>query len=138
MRDSASGRRGKRNGMVDRIGADTDKTALVVGAGSGIGRASAQLLADRGVRVFAADLNVEAVRDLARDEKQVVALGDRAWDATDPQECTRMVADAAAEAGGVDVVISTVGWTGVTPFLDETPEYWRRIVDLNLLSAVYL
>ena len=124
--------------MVDSIGADTAKTALVVGAGSGIGRASAQLLADRGVRVFAADLNVEAVRDLARDEKQVVALGDRAWDATDPQECTRMVADAAAEAGGVDVVISTVGWTGVTPFLDETPEYWRRIVDLNLLSAVYL
>jgi 2-hydroxycyclohexanecarboxyl-CoA dehydrogenase len=124
--------------MGDSIGAGTARTALVVGAGSGIGRASAQLLADRGVRVFAADLNVEAVRDLAGDEKQVVALGDRAWDATDPQECTRMVAAAAEEAGGVDVVISTVGWTGVTPFLDETPEYWRRIVDLNLLSAVYL
>jgi 2-hydroxycyclohexanecarboxyl-CoA dehydrogenase len=124
--------------MVDSIGAGSARTALVVGAGSGIGRASAQLLADRGLRVFAADLNVEAVRDLVGDEKQVVALGDRAWDATDPQECTRMVAAAADAAGGVDMVISTVGWTGVTPFLDETPEYWRRIVDLNLLSAVYL
>ena len=50
--------------MVDSIGAGSARTALVVGAGSGIGRASAQLLADRGVRVFAADLNVEAVRDL--------------------------------------------------------------------------
>ena len=109
-----------------------------MGAGSGIGRATAQLLADRGVQVLAADLNVEAVRDLARDEKHVVALGDRAWDATDPQACTRMVEAAAAEAGGVDVVVSTVGWTGVTPFLDETPEYWRRIVDLNLMSAIYL
>src|SRR4051812_28578458 len=113
--------------MIDSTGADTARTALVVGAGSGIGRASAPRLADRGVRVFAADLNVEAVRELARDEKQVVALGDRAWDATDPQECTRMVEAVAAEAGVVDVVISTVGWTGVTPFLEETPEYWRRI-----------
>ena len=124
--------------MGSRTGSDTTRTALVVGAGSGIGRATAQLLSDRGVHVLGADLNVEAVRDLARDEKHVVALGDCSWDATDPESCTRMVEAAVAEAGGVDVVVSTVGWTGVTPFLDETPEYWRRIVDLNLLSAIYL
>ena len=124
--------------MGSRTGSDTTRTALVVGAGSGIGRATAQLLSDRGVHVLGADLNVEAVRDLARDEKQVVALGDCSWDATDPESCTRMVEATVAEAGGVDVVVSTVGWTGVTPFLDETPEYWRRIVDLNLLSAIYI
>ena len=125
------------SGMVSGEASGT-RTALVVGAGSGIGRATAQLLADRGVRVLAADLNAEAVRELARDAKHVVALGDCSWDATDPQACSAMVEAAAAEAGGVDVVVSTVGWTAVTPFLDETPEYWRRVVDLNLLSAVYL
>jgi 2-hydroxycyclohexanecarboxyl-CoA dehydrogenase len=124
--------------MGSRTGSDTARTALVVGAGSGIGRATAQLLSDRGVHVLGADLNVEAVRDLARNEKHVVALGDCSWDATDPESCTRMVEATVAEAGGVDVVVSTVGWTGVTPFLDETPEYWRRIVDLNLLSAIYI
>jgi 3-oxoacyl-[acyl-carrier protein] reductase/2-hydroxycyclohexanecarboxyl-CoA dehydrogenase len=123
--------------MASNEGPDTTRTALVVGAGSGIGRATAQLLSDRGVQVLAADLNVDAVRELARDEKHVVALGDCSWDAIDPESCTRMV-EAAVAAGGVDVVVSTVGWTAVTPFLDETPEYWRRIVDLNLMSAIYL
>jgi 2-hydroxycyclohexanecarboxyl-CoA dehydrogenase len=124
--------------MGSSVGSDTTKTALVVGAGSGIGRATAQLLADRGVHVLAADVNVEAVRDLARDEKHVAVLGDRSWDATDVQACSRMVELAAEEAGGLDAVVSTVGWTAVTPFLDETPEYWRRIIDLNLLSAIYI
>ena len=124
--------------MSSSAGSDITRTALVVGAGSGIGRATAQLLADRGVRVLAADLNVESVRELAQDEKNIIALGDRSWDATEPQSCTEMVEAACREADGVDVVVSTVGWTAVTPFLDETPEYWRRIVDLNLLSAVYL
>ena len=88
--------------------------------------------------MLGADLNVEAVRDLARDEKHVVALGDCSWDATDPEE---LHADGGGHGGGGRRRrrrVSTVGWTGVTPFLDETPEYWRRIVDLNLLSAVYL
>ena len=38
----------------------------------------------------------------------------------------------------VDRVVSTVGWTAITRFLEETPEYWRRIVDVNLMSAIYL
>ena len=38
----------------------------------------------------------------------------------------------------MDQVISTVGWTAITPFLEETPEYWRRIIDVNLMSAIYI
>ena len=114
------------------------KSALVVGAGSGIGLATARLLASRGIRVLAADLNLEPVQFLARDEDLVVALGDCSWDATDPDACSRMVDLAVQETGGLDMVISTVGWTGVTPFLDEKPDYWRRIIDLNLLSAIYI
>jgi len=112
--------------------------ALVVGAGSGIGRAVALLLAERGVATAAADLDVDSVRSLAKEEQAVVALGDRSWDATDVVACEELVREAHATLGGLDQVITTVGWTAITPFLDETPEYWRRIVDVNLMSSIYV
>jgi NAD(P)-dependent dehydrogenase (short-subunit alcohol dehydrogenase family) len=124
---------------VSGIGNGSQKTALVVGAGSGIGRATAQLLARQGLMTFAADLNAESVRDLAQDHDLIVPVGDGiSWDATDPDACDRLVAEVVGEAGFLDVVISTVGWTAITPFMSETPEYWRRIIDVNLMSCIYL
>ena len=40
-------------------------------------------------------------------------------------------------SASLDRVVSTVGWTAITRFLEETPDYWRRIVDVNLMSAIY-
>ena len=114
------------------------RRSLVVGAGSGIGRSVALLLAGRGVLTAAADLNSDAVGALCSEHENLVALGDRAWDATDPESCEAMVSAAYAQLGHVDQVITTVGWTAVSPFLEETPEYWRRIVDINLMSAIYI
>lgn len=114
------------------------KKALVVGAGSGIGRATALRLADTGITTAAADLNAEAVQTLAKEHPNIVALGDKPWDATDPEACDRMLEEAVDALGHVDHVISTVGWTAITPFLDESPEYWRRIIDVNLMSSIYL
>lgn len=114
------------------------RSALVIGAGSGIGRATARRLAASGIGVLAADLNADAVREVAEAQLGVRVLGDRGWDATDPEACAGMLDEAQHTAGVPDFVISTVGWTGVTPFLEEDPDYWRRIVDLNLMSAVYI
>jgi NAD(P)-dependent dehydrogenase (short-subunit alcohol dehydrogenase family) len=114
------------------------RNAVVVGAGSGIGRATAILLGQRGWRTFAADLSVESVRALAAEQAGIEVVGDRSWDATDPAACDALIAEAAAACDGLDAVITTVGWTAMTKFLDETPDYWRRIVDLNLMSAIYL
>jgi len=113
-------------------------TALVVGAGSGIGRAVALELGDRGVHVAAADLDADSVRRLVEEHPGIRALGSEGWDATDPEACDQLVKSAVAELGRLDQVISTVGWTAITRFLDETPEYWRRIVDVNLMSSIYI
>ncbi len=114
------------------------RTALVVGAGSGIGRAVALLLAERGVLIAAADLDAGSVATLATEHQGIVALGDESWDATDAERCNDLVAAAVAKLGRLDHVITTVGWTAITPFLDESPDYWRRIVDVNLMSTIYV
>ena len=49
-----------------------------------------------------------------------------------------MVTAAFSEFRHLDQVITTVGWTAISPFLDESAEYWRRIVDVNLMSAIYV
>lgn len=113
------------------------RTALVVGAGSGIGRATALRLAASGIRVVAADLDAAAVAELAAEHDGLVDLGE-SWDATDLEQCRRLVAAAVAATGRIDHVVSTVGWTAITRFLDESPEYWRRIIDINLMSAIHL
>lgn len=115
------------------------KTALVVGAGSGIGRSTALLFAERGLTTYVADLNPDPVRELAVNNPSIVPVAHgTSWDATDPASCDHLLELVQAEVGQLDVVVSTVGWTAITPFLSETPDYWRRIVDVNLMSCVYL
>nr|WP_255182813.1 MULTISPECIES: SDR family NAD(P)-dependent oxidoreductase [unclassified Rhodococcus (in: high G+C Gram-positive bacteria)] len=120
--------------MTERNGT---RTALVMGAGSGIGRASAIELAGAGVRVVAADLNAQSVTALAAEVDGIIDLG-QSWNATDPEACDALVAAAVEAVGHLDTVVSTVGWTAITKFLDESPDYWRRIIDVNLMSAIYL
>jgi 2-hydroxycyclohexanecarboxyl-CoA dehydrogenase len=113
-------------------------TALVVGAGSGIGRAVAELFAAQGIRTVAADLDPTSVGDLAGQHELISTVGTHGWDATDPNACNRLLDETVAALGTVDRVVTTVGWTAITPFLDETPDYWRRIIDVNLMSSIYL
>ncbi|WP_256989462.1 SDR family NAD(P)-dependent oxidoreductase [Rhodococcus sp. 05-2254-6] len=120
--------------MTERNGT---RTALVMGAGSGIGRASAIELAGAGVRVVAADLNAQSVAALAAEVDGIIDL-EQSWNATDPEACDALVAAAVEAVGHLDTVVSTVGWTAITKFLDESPDYWRRIIDVNLMSAIYL
>ena len=65
--------------------------ALVVGAGSGIGRAVAEHFAMRGIRTVAADLNPAAVAGPGEPARQHRHRRRHGWDATDPQACDRLV-----------------------------------------------
>lgn len=116
-----------------------DKSVLVAGGGRGIGRATALKFAELGANVAVADINADAAKETA---EAVRALGvratDLAADITDQSQCDQLVADTVAAFGRLDVLANIVGWSDTTLFVDETSEYWDRIIDINLKGAIYL
>lgn len=109
---------------------------VVTGAGSGIGRATAQAFARRGARVVVTDRDPDAARRTAEDIGAPRAFGLRV-DVTDEAEVSALAADVAAEHGVPDVVVNNAGIAMAGPFADTTLEDWRRIVDVNLWGVVH-
>src|SRR6266849_3826279 len=116
----------------------TDKTAIVTGAGSGLGRAIAMRLAGEGAALIIADANEpHAIR--VRDD--ITASGGKATaikaDVTRQAEVEAMVAATLAEYRRLDILVSNAGIGGMQPFLDETLEHWSRVLAVNL-TGVFL
>lgn len=123
---------------LDRFRLD-GKVALVTGASSGLGVAIAQGLAEAG-----ADLVLGARRiDRLQDTKALVeGLGRRAvtvqTDVTDPDQCTAMVAAAVAAFGKVNVLVNNAGFGWAKPATRETPEEFRKVIDINLNGQYWM
>ncbi|MET7724887.1 SDR family NAD(P)-dependent oxidoreductase [Streptomyces mirabilis] len=101
--------------------------ALVTGGASGIGRATAELLAARGARVAVLDL------DLSTVEKPL--LGFRA-DVTDDASVREAVAAAVTDLGGLDVLINNAGIGAQGTVEDNTDDEWHRVLDVNVVGMV--
>ncbi|MFJ6562245.1 SDR family NAD(P)-dependent oxidoreductase [Streptomyces sp. NPDC091412] len=102
-------------------------TALVTGGASGIGRASAELLAERGAQVAVLDLDPSSV------VKPLLAF--RA-DVTDDTSVRRAVEQAAEALGGLDVLVNNAGIGAQGTVEDNDDEEWRRVFDVNVLGMV--
>ncbi|MFF4795274.1 SDR family NAD(P)-dependent oxidoreductase [Streptomyces sp. NPDC001276] len=101
--------------------------ALVTGGASGIGRASAELLAERGAQVAVLDLDPSSV------VKPLLAF--RA-DVTDDTSVRRAVEQAAEALGGLDVLVNNAGIGAQGTVEDNDDEEWRRVFDVNVLGMV--
>ena len=113
------------------------KRAIVTGAASGIGRASALALAENGAAVIAADLD-EAVHDTAQ---RIRDAGGTAWSTTADVADERAVADLVQASvdrhGGLEIMFANAGVVGpIATFLDVPIAEWRRVLDVNLIGVV--
>jgi len=113
------------------------KTAVVTGAASGIGRATAEKLAAAGAHVLLGDIAAEAGEAVAARARE---KGQRAdffrLDVTDPDSIEAFRRDALARALQVDIIANVAGWDKTEPFVKNTPEFWRKVVDLNLMGPI--
>ena len=116
------------------------KTALVTGAASGIGRASAHRLGSEGATLVLADINLEGAQHVAaaiQDAHGVSATAIQ-FDAAEPAQCREMVDQAVAALGKLDVVFNIAGvfdWNHFTDFPDEA---WDRIIGIDLSSLFHI
>jgi 3-oxoacyl-[acyl-carrier protein] reductase len=118
----------------------TDKIALVTGASSGIGSATAQVLAEEG-----ADVIVAYGQDgdgAAHTAQLVTSLGRRAWlcpmDIRSPEAVKSAMQRLPTEVGGLDLLILCAGLNIVTPLEKITPGEWDQVLSVNLSGAFYV
>jgi len=116
-----------------------DKTVIVTGAGGGIGSAIVTRFAEEGANVALFDMDeakakaaAEAARELGvKTDVQVVDITDL--------DAVRAAVDAAEVAlGPVEVLVNNAGWDRFRPFLETEPEFWDKVIAINLRGPINL
>ena len=116
-----------------------DKVALVTGASSGIGRATALTMAREGAKVLVSDLNkdggeetVKLVRELGGDAFFITA------NVASPADAQSLVTQAVNRYGRLDIAVNNAGVGGLTvPTADYPDDAWRQVIDINLSGVFY-
>ncbi|MGV0787588.1 glucose 1-dehydrogenase [Mycolicibacterium sp. XJ2] len=123
--------------ILDRFRLD-DKVVVITGASSGLGVSFAEAVAQAGADVVLAARRAEKLEATA---ELVRAAGTRALnvqtDVADPDQCTALVDAAMREFGRVDVLVNNAGVGTAVPATRETPEDFRKVVDVNLNGSYW-
>ena len=125
--------------MTDRPFQLTDQIAVVTGGGTGIGRATAHVLAEHGAHVVLASRRVE---NLERVAAEVRERGRRALvvptDVRKPEDCRALIERTIAEFGQIDILVNNAGGSQMMPLEAWTLEGWENMIALNLRSVFLL
>lgn len=116
-----------------------DKVAIVTGAASGIGLATAKRLGSEGCRVVIADLKGDKANDAAREVKQAGApdaIGAEC-DVSKEDQVSTAVETAVNKFGRLDVVVNNAGLMVFKPITEHTEDDWLKILHVDLLGAFF-
>jgi len=107
-----------------------DRVAIVTGASSGIGRATAELLAARGARVAVFSRNASALAELVqRHEASMLAV---AGDVADAEAIERLFSETEARFGNCELLVNNAGTVDPKPLVDVEPDEWDRMFAVNV------
>jgi 2-hydroxycyclohexanecarboxyl-CoA dehydrogenase len=115
------------------------KVALVTGAAGGIGQALCRRFREEGATVAALDISAEGLSrlegDLGGGEARLLPV---TADITDHGAVADAVAGIARRLGRIDILFNNAGWDAPKQFLDTTPEFWSKVIAINLLGPLNL
>ena len=114
-----------------------DKTALITGGASGIGKATVMEFARSGARVICADIDATKGADLVK-EADNLSVEFVPVDLADSASARRCAAEVLERHGRVDILVNAAGWNNIQPFLENTPDYMDRVLAINLGGLLHL
>jgi 2-hydroxycyclohexanecarboxyl-CoA dehydrogenase len=116
-----------------------NKVAVVTGAASGIGKATAEALAEAGATVICGDIDRdkgEATAAAIRNKDQKAEF--LRVDMTDEDSIDAFAEAVQAKAGAVDILVNGAGWGQTRPFWETTPDLWDKLIALNFVGPMKL
>src|SRR5690349_658140 len=116
-----------------------NKVAIITGAGSGIGKATAELFAREGASVVVSDISEKNGNSTVEEIKK---LGGEAFfvkaDSSKPEDNEALVKQALKKYGGLDIAVNNAGIGGPLGLTGEYPlDGWQKVIDINLSGVFY-
>lgn len=116
----------------------TDRTAVVTGAGSGIGRATSILLAQRGCRLAIADINADGLAETARLVRELGRpVSTHVVDVSSKHRMQEFVTEVVDAHGGVHILVNNAGVAVVANFKEHSLEDFEWLMGINFWGVVY-
>ncbi|MCP5181926.1 MAG: glucose 1-dehydrogenase [Pseudomonadales bacterium] len=116
-----------------------DRTVIVTGGGSGLGRGMALRLAEEGARVGIVDIAADGAAETVRLVEAAGGIAAAATaDIVDHEAVTKAVESLETALGPVTGLVNNAGWDLASPFLALDPAVWRKIIDINLYGPLNL
>lgn len=115
------------------------KVAVVTGATSGLGKASALALAEAGASIALGGRRADRLEETRREIESIAGTSIAVpTDVTKPDSCTRLAEEAVRAFDRIDILVNCAGIATVVPALREEPDAFREVIDTNLMGSYWM